>query len=49
MNAGNNRICQEAYQCDREHEIVHVVVLEAKPVAALEVERVMLPCLQDQG
>ena len=49
MNAGNNRICQEACRCDREHEEVHVAVLEAKLVAFVEAERVRLPCLQDQG
>ena len=42
-------ICQEACRCDWKHEEVYVVVLEAKPVASVEAERVRLPCLQDQG
>nr|POE98478.1 hypothetical protein CFP56_14877 [Quercus suber] len=33
MNIGNSRIYQEARRCDREHEEVHVAVLEAMPVA----------------
>ena len=49
MNVGNSRIYQEACRCDREHEEVHVAVLKAVHVAALEAMKVRLPCLQDQG